>query len=280
MNRRSKYQTSEPFKSTLSKHEALSKIQEKLAVVPTLRNNRYDCQGFQVWQRDTLTLIGYIFGRTSENYTSFQCISYSPMFIGIDTSDSCFQSNYVSGLQTAEAMLTSFKNEIAQFFPDDAAKPVPKEGAATPSCSKVFIVHGRDEAAREKVARFVEHLDLTPIILNEQPNNGNTVIEKLEANSDLGFAIVLLTGDDVGNLRTQADKLNPRARQNVILELGYFIAKLGRDRVCALSADGIERPSDFNGVVYVPFDTSEGWKIQLVRELKSAGFKVDANKAF
>jgi hypothetical protein len=94
--------------------------------------------------------------------------------------------------------------------------------------SSVFVVHGHDEAAREQVARFVEKLRLSAVILHEQTNQGRTIIEKFESHADVGFAIVLLTPDDVGATKKDAANLKPRARQNVILELGYFVGKLGR----------------------------------------------------
>jgi hypothetical protein len=99
---------------------------------------------------------------------------------------------------------------------------------------KVFIVHGHDNAAKEMTARFLEKLGLEAIVLHEQPNSGRTLIEKLEHHSAVKFAIALLTPDDLGAAKAEAANLSPRARQNVILELGYFIGKLGRGRVCAL----------------------------------------------
>jgi hypothetical protein len=143
---------------------------------------------------------------------------------------------------------------------------------------KVFVVHGHDEGPRETVARFLERLDFEPIILHEQPSRGRTVIEKVEAHSDVGFAVVLLTPDDEGC--EKGSKPRPRARQNVVLELGYFVGRLGRDHVCALRrGDDLEIPSDFGGVVYVPFDNSDGWKQTLGRELEAAGLRIDWNKA-
>ena len=70
----------------------------------------------------------------------------------------------------------------------------------------------------------------------------------------------------------------PRARQNVIFELGYFIARLGRKRVAALKQDSVEVPSDFSGVVYLPYDSNKAWKQALAKELKAAGFEIDWNK--
>ena len=142
---------------------------------------------------------------------------------------------------------------------------------------KVFIVHGHDAAARESVARFLEKIQLVVVILHEQANQGRTIIEKVEANSDVGFAVVLLTPDDEGRSLGH-DKLEPRARQNVLLELGYFIARLGRANVCALKKGRVEIPSDFAGVVWTPMDENGGWKTELAKELKAAGYEIDWNR--
>ena len=143
---------------------------------------------------------------------------------------------------------------------------------------KVFVVHGHDGEAKQAVARFLEKLDLLPIILHEQENRGRTIIEKFEANSDVAFAVVLLTPDDVGQSALTKAVPKPRARQNVILELGFFFGKLGRANVCALYKGDVELPSDVDGVIYVPYDDHDGWKTKLAKELKAAGISVDLNK--
>lgn len=121
---------------------------------------------------------------------------------------------------------------------------------------------------------------MKPVILQEQINKGMTVLEKFEAFSDrAAFAIILMTPDDKGypvNLEYEAKY---RARQNVILELGYFAAKLGRNRTLVLTKGDIELPSDIFGIVYEKLDHGEGWKIRLARELREAGFNIDMNKA-
>ena len=132
----------------------------------------------------------------------------------------------------------------------------------------IFIVHGHDGEAKHKVARFIENLKLTATILDEQPSKGQTIIDKFEEHADeAAFAIVLLTADDVGAPKNNEDDLKSRARQNVILELGYFLHGLGRERVCVLHEEGVELPSDIQGIVYVPFDKAGGWKGTLSREL-------------
>jgi len=157
------------------------------------------------------------------------------------------------------------------------AKSRKKKTAATKSSRKVFVVHGHDNETKQTVARFLEKLGLEAVILHEQSNKGLTIIEKFEQNSDVAYAVVLMTPDDVGAAKKDADKLNARARQNVVLELGYFIGKLGRKNVAAILRGDIERPSDYDGVVYIGYDLYDGWKLLLAKELKEAGLNVDLN---
>jgi predicted nucleotide-binding protein len=138
----------------------------------------------------------------------------------------------------------------------------------------VFIVHGHDELAKTQVARFLERAGLNPIILHEQKNAGRTIIEKFEHHGTVaGFAVVLLTHDDVGGPNEK--ELQPRARQNVIGEMFWFAGKFGRDRVCALKKGDLELPSDFAGVIYTEMDDRGAWKTDLLRELEGAGYTVD-----
>lgn len=149
-----------------------------------------------------------------------------------------------------------------------------------PKTNSVFIVHGHDEGAKHAVARFIEQLGVTPVILQEQINKGMTVIEKFEDFAErAGFAVVLMTPDDFGYPVTSEQDKRHRPRQNVVLELGYFTAKLGREKTFVLTKGDIELPSDIMGLVYEPMDKSEGWKIRLARELKACGFNIDLNKA-
>ena len=144
--------------------------------------------------------------------------------------------------------------------------------------TNVFVVHGHDTLAKVELARTLEKLKLTAIVLHEQANEGKTVIEKFERDaSRVAFAVILLTPDDAGYPAGKPDDVRPRARQNVLLELGYFSGVLGRSRVCALHKGDVEIPSDYLGVVYVPMDESGAWRFSLVKELKQAGLPVDLN---
>ena len=142
----------------------------------------------------------------------------------------------------------------------------------------VFIVHGHDSLAKAEVARVIERAGLNAVILHEQPNAGRTIIEKFEGHGgSAGFAVVLLTPDDVGG--PDREQLRPRARQNVIGEMFWFAGKLGRQRVCALKKGEVEMPSDFAGVGYTEMDDRGAWKTELLKELNAAGYEIDWGKA-
>ena len=158
----------------------------------------------------------------------------------------------------------------------ELAQPVKKQKAEVGR--RVFVVHGHDEGTKQSVARCLEKLELEAIVLHEQPSQGRTIIEKFEGYADVGFAVVLLTPDDVGAAGDDIGNLKPRARQNVIFELGFFIGKLGRKRVCALHKGDVEIPSDFAGVLWVPMDPGGAWRFTLGREMKAIGLDVDLNK--
>lgn len=142
--------------------------------------------------------------------------------------------------------------------------------------NKIFIVHGHTDSTKEGTARLIERLGLEAIILHEQTSGGRTIIEKLEHFTNVGFAIVLYDEDDAGNVKSEAEKgiLNNRARQNVVFEHGLMIGKLGRNRVLSIVNGNPELPSDVNGVVYA---STKNWQIQVAKELRDAGYKIDLN---
>jgi predicted nucleotide-binding protein len=162
-----------------------------------------------------------------------------------------------------------------------ASTPAPSRMRSTPSQdrAKVFLVHGRDDGAKHEVARFLERIGLEVIILHERPNGGRTIINKFqEEAAGVAFAVVLITPDDEGRLRGSPTALAPRARQNVVFELGFFVGKIEAKRVCALVSDEIEKPSDFESIVYVHYGPKTQWKTELARELHEAGVPFDASR--
>lgn len=191
-----------------------------------------------------------------------------------DPETQAMRLGYVEGLiAKSEGMTNGGMQLVSSSAPAEIS-----QRPQTVSSRRVFVVHGHDNEAKETTARFLEKLGLEATILHEQPNAGRTIIEKFEVYSgDVAFAVILLTGDDVGSA-AGAPSLQKRARQNVILELGYFIGRLGRPRVCALHRGDIELPSDYQGVLYIQFDASGAWKTKLAQELVQAKvvIKVDA----
>jgi predicted nucleotide-binding protein len=157
----------------------------------------------------------------------------------------------------------------------DATAILPAAGDSQVQGDDVFIVHGHDGETKVMVARFLaELLGRQPLILHEQPDRERTIIEKFEDHAaQAACAIVLLTGDDEGGPVGGTGR--PRARQNVVLELGYFLGRLGRDRVVILYEPNVELPSDINGVLYVKLDDQGAWRNSVARELEAVGLAVD-----
>jgi len=174
------------------------------------------------------------------------------------------------------AVLIPFNRDFAAFV--ETKRLAAGSRAENPTdLNKVFIVHGHDEGPREAMARFLMTIGLEPVILHEQANRGMSIPEKLVAYSNVGFAVVLLTPDDLGRAKTETED-KPRARQNVILELGYFVGKLSRERVCALLKGDVDIPSDYLNVGFTKLDDAGGWHQELARELQAAGYDIDWNK--
>jgi predicted nucleotide-binding protein len=171
--------------------------------------------------------------------------------------------------------IRTLEEEIADH--EQLTAPPGEQHPRTLDARKVFVVHGHDEATKQRVARFLEQLKLQAVILSEQPDQGRTIIEKFEVNArDVGFAVVLLTPDDFAGAAGEPPQ-SSRARQNVIFELGYFVGRLGRGRACLLRKGEVEIPSDLYGVVYTDLDAADGWKLKLFKELKAAGLDLDAS---
>lgn len=154
--------------------------------------------------------------------------------------------------------------------------PMTQVSSPAPDSNKVFLVHGHDNEAKEGTARFLQKLGLYPIVLHEQPNSGRTIIEKFEVYSgDIAFAVILLTPDDFGGIAATPEARKPRARQNVVIELGYFMGRLGRSRVCALHKGGVELPSDYQGVLFIELDPAGAWKAKLAQEFVQAKLPIE-----
>ena len=213
---------------------------------------------FVAWNNSLIRYMEKNYGTTSTTTNNFKNRRYSLGVYALGTPQSSFINAYKKDMKiTLKELEILLEEEIEE---DD--KPTITEKKQT---KKVFIVHGRDDSKKYELSGFLYEQGLEPIILHEQVNNGQTIIEKIENNSDVACAIILLTPDDEGKLKNSENPLKTRARQNVIFEAGYFMGKLGRNRTILLS--GVEETmSDIDGIVYLDIDN---YKSALLKELKS-----------
>lgn len=225
-----------------------------------------------------------IYGQVADVYTTAtgnkSIVIDSPKHGG-GTYANFFEAGFLSGrtfhTHQGKTELLTVLGKVKMWI--EAESKVKLEVGPKASGNKVFLVHGHNQSVLQTCARFIEKLDLPLTILSEEANKGRTIFQKFVDHSDAGFAVVLLTADDRGGRVGQSETgQSLRARQNVIFELGFFIGKLGVDKVCALYEEGVEIPSDYHGVAFVPLDERQAWKFELAKEMKAAGLPVDLNK--
>lgn len=235
---------------------------------------------FSDWKNTTEVVLRTIFGEAGSIPSKFRRIKYTP---GMWTENTDFAPYRMRGVREGISLLKAAKKEIeitSEMQQDKVAQEVEEilevsdKGEA--AGKRIFIVHGHDNEHKHYVARFLRSITgHEPVILHEQSNKGAVLIEKLENNAEkTGFAVVLMTADDTGKANKE-EEYKQRARQNVVFELGYFIAALGRSHVAVLKEPGIEEPGDVTGLVYTPLDSSGAWKIALAREIGEAGIEVN-----
>lgn len=233
----------------------------------SLRTNQtpsYSWNDLTRWQASAVNFIKAADDTLVDEVTILSALfNPSEMFSALTSTMAALTALSASGPETSTPALSG--RTVAAPGPED-----------TKALSKsVFIVHGHDNAMKQTVARFISALGLTPIVLHEQPNRGQTIIEKFEQNAaKAGFAVVLMSPDDIGASVAEPKVTRSRARQNVVMELGYFTGTLGRGRISVLISKDVEIPSDYMGVVYTPFDPGGAWKLTLANELQSAGYDI------
>ena len=194
---------------------------------------------------------------------------------------------YNTGALTFGGLKSDFKSTVQAFVnagPDSAGAEelehsIGNGKAQAPSEAerRVFVVYGHDTDARDDLELILRRVQVDPIILQNIPGVGDTLIEKLESLTDADFACVLLTPDDIGAAIATSDNLRPRARQNVVLELGMVLSRLGRHRVAILvKGEDPEKPSDIDGLIYIPFKSKVNEAANVLgAALASAGFQID-----
>lgn len=221
-------------------------------------------------------ILGKIYGESSKPYEKLTSAEFQLLVSGVEYSYETWKVDQRETTVMFETLIEEMDLEAAQ---QEQSQELHGASLSKTTSNRVFVVHGRDDEMKHAVARTVERLGLEAVILNEQPNQGQTIIEKIERYSDVGFAVVLLSPDDTGYSNADgSEAASPRARQNVILELGYFAGKLGRENVVALHRGNVELPSDYDGVLYTRYGSDSGaWRGELVTELRESGYAVSAD---
>ena len=220
----------------------------------------------KAWKTDVQLCLSGLYGEKSIQLKNFNSRQFSPILIGGNTD---WHGPYVRGLETTKK---EFERYIGDFEDECENVSVKKKESSN---NKVFIVHGHDGELKEKVARRLEQQGIEAIILSEQANRGKTIIEKLEAYSDVHVAIALFTQDDLGAAKEEKENEKYRARQNVVFEAGYFMGYLGRENTIIIVDENVEIPGDLTGMVYT---TTENWEFEMLKKLNAAGMKIDMNK--
>jgi predicted nucleotide-binding protein len=259
----------------------IKKLKRRIEEVISLQtqNIQYNDAKVKTAEANIRDTIREVFGQNSPEFNDYQYhdIWHGPKIIG----DKSFsrQSKFKAGIPQTISMLEGLIKRLEEKrddLPESSGTTDITQPAGT--TRRIFLVHGHDDGAKETVARFLERLKLKPVILQELPNEGKTIIEKFEKNADVEYAVILLTPDDMGHPKGEPGQVKSRARQNVILELGYFIGRLSRSRVCALHKGDLELPSDIHGVLYIPMDEEDGWELKLAKEIKNAKIPIDMNR--
>ena len=256
----------------MTDYERFKKIYDDIDVLIEHRV-RTSSQEFISWKTRAERFLRTHYGENSKEVVDFRNTHFSLMIYTFNETVSDYIEACKSGLIKSKAVFEVYLEELKE---NDATPDNEVTQDNSISKSKVFVVHGHDEALKQEVARIVEKQGLEAIILSEQANHGKTIIEKFEENTDVGAAICLFTGDDYGKAKDAEDD-NLRARQNVVFEAGYFMGKLGRENVILIANPEIEIPSDLQGVVYT---NDKSWQIDVLKELREIGYTIDFNRVF
>jgi len=238
----------------------------------------------RIFQANTLLLLENFFGKNNNfanqlsevEFTSRAYVKNGRGEMGLKFKPDRFLESGRKAETILKSAISNIKLQQELLEISETPTTIYNDKPTSKSMKKVFIVHGHDNDLKNDVALFIQRLGIEPIILHEQVSRSQTIIEKIESYSDVGFSIVLYTPCDVGGSVSSKETL-PRARQNVVFEHGYFVAKLGRENVVALKKGQVEVPNDLSGMVYVSYEQNN-WRRDIAHELKASGYNIDFEK--
>lgn len=279
-------------KLLIGHEEFLSTLNELISEIDGLEELSHDDSTFERWKRAVSAHLIHGFGEDTTQVQEFDGICYYNVYAafnsglgdGWDDEPSYDpRPDYLSGLKHAKDHLLSVGDEVRRYSMGINVSEGADGGAKDKVVSKdVFIVHGHDKELLAEVENAVRTLGLNPVILSKQPNEGLTLIQKFEKNSqNVCFAIFLLTADETASVHSTS-KTEEHARQNVVFEMGYFFHAFRRAGgshrgVFAILEDGVAKPGDIDGLVYQSYQKGRhgDWKLKLPKELRAAGVPFD-----
>jgi predicted nucleotide-binding protein len=280
-----------PLEILVSRDEAKARLQERIEKGLELKQGRVDTRdafealsnGFAKWDSFNSELLKRLFttNELQEEYDSWagaMMIMREPS-LGEKTAD--VYKDVDKKIHRIDSIIERLELIPQACEVQTTAQSENPSSSLQPRNKKVFVVHGRDEVAKTSLEVFLHEIGLEPVVLHRQADVGMTVIEKFEKHSDVGYAFILLTPDEVAYLSSEEDKPDAirekekRARPNVIFEFGYFVGKLGRSRVCCLYTGDVALPSDVSGMIYKRYDRSiEEVAYSVIKDLKASGYAV------
>ncbi len=231
-------------------------------------------ESFSVWTDYNAELLKRSFD-VGDNcyYKAYSEAGVRRIFTGNEDIDECYKKELSAKIINLKSLLARADLMESVVSTEQSSQQTTQASAS----NRIFIVHGHDESFRSEVELFVIDLGFDPIILCKEASGGDTIIEKIERYAaEASFAIVLYTACDIGADKDKQEDKKFRARQNVVFEHGFMCAKLGREHVCAIIDEDVEKPGDIDGVVYI--SKQEEWKIKLAKEMNAAGLDVNLNK--
>lgn len=207
----------------ISRETAQSRLRRLLEQIPELRSKGRKSPFSTVWRQNAEGVLTDYFGPDSWQLAQFKEIDFFPSAFNLADPESKFVAYFLQGVETVEQNLRSRVSELEE---DAQGTTAPTNEADAERCAgsrRVFVVHGHDHGSKETVARFLSQLELEPIVLHEQPNQGRTIIEKFEDYSDVACAVIILSPDDIASAKSTPTVQEQRVRQNVIfLNLAFL----------------------------------------------------------
>lgn len=264
---------------TVSREIAEAQLRTRINLGLELRKIRIDSleslkkasNEYSKWSLYNKELLETLF-TTSERSEAYNSVASIKMPTTLSEAIEHFQENIDTKIHRIESIIDRLEFNLPSSSVQEPMKNHPKS-------NRVFVVHGHDEIAKTNLEIFLREIGLEPVVLHRQADEGQTIIEKFEKHSDVGYAFILLTPDEIAYLKSETSKDDTtrktefRARPNVIFEFGYFVGKLGRSRVCCLHTGNVSLPSDVSGMIYKRYENKiEEVAYDVIKDLKAAGY--------